>query len=455
MPLAPAASPKLPEELWASIFEYCDSTPPSIVKARLEPSLDLTKSTNQTLKNISVVSKDWRRIVLPLLFTSACLQLDLRQWAEEIPRLAKRVDKRADVSTSRSADAQDGLVDYKPWIPSAIEDFCGFVLAAQLAPVVQSFVLVIDRAYRSNEKASPEQRRRHSKRPSPAVAAALWQYTLSIIDPGRVVIMAPPNELHSVVSPTEWRPHDGDWVWTMTNLQMLELRQEQHVTPKPGGAALRSPALTRSKHGPCLLVLREWQHLGLNEGSFLSAYGTYDYFERGAPLLVQSITRRFGWDYQSGSSSGCRWAELLSSVHSFTYTAIFPFATHTRPIRWLKTLEVLDVQLAPDPQSGMLDDKSQTGRADLQDCWRELLSVYRDAADMEFQMTKGGASGLRKIICRDARISALRADLSQAFHGLTSPRVARKGRVYRWSEDEPGVFIKHALERGSKGHSLT
>ena len=198
---------------------------------------------------------------------------------------------------------------------------------------------------------------------------------------------------------------------------------------------LRHPSFAASS----VLYLRPWNHISLNEGSFLKAYGTYEYFERGPPSLVCSIKQCFTpmgrLISRPNHPSGVR---LLTALRSFTYTGIFPFANHAEFIEMLPHLEELDVQYAPDPQSGILDDKARTGKAELQDCWQELISAYHDLAMAisTFRMSERSFPKLKRFVCRDARIPALQDELDEVFTPLCLPV---------WAEIEPGVFTRLAM----------
>ena len=124
-----------------------------------------------------------------------------------------------------------------------------------------------------------------------------------------------------------------------------------------------------------ILLIRPWTCVGLNEGSFLKAYGTYEYFERGPPSLVYSINQCFMPSHPGVGNSGEVGA--LHHLRSFIYTGIFPFSNHAVFTRLLPHLEELDVSLAPDVQSGILDNTERVGKAVLEDCWQELISVSK------------------------------------------------------------------------------
>ena len=79
---------------------------------------------------------------------------------------------------------------------------------------------------------------------------------------------------------------------------LLELRDEramlsstvERVSQQNLAAPLHSfprgyPALAETS----VLHALPWTHLAINEGSFLNAYGTYEYFERGPPSIVVSL----------------------------------------------------------------------------------------------------------------------------------------------------------------------
>ena len=185
-----------------------------------------------------------------------------------------------------------------------------------------------------------------------------------------------------------------------------------------------------------VVYLRPWTHVSLNEGSFLKAYGTYEFFERGPPSLVYSIKDCFKPRRQLAGRSLERYP--LPALRSFTYTAIFPFSNHADFVDMLPYLEKLDVQYAPNPQSGILDDKDRTGKAELQDCWQELYSAYHDlsTAISTYRMSEAKFPKIKKFICRDSRISNLHEELDEIFTPLCLPV---------WAEIEPGVFTRLAM----------
>lgn len=187
-----------------------------------------------------------------------------------------------------------------------------------------------------------------------------------------------------------------------------------------------------------LMAMRNWTHLTLNEGSFLKAYGTYEYFERGPPSLVYSIKHCLA-PTQSHRMADVRHAYIPRSIRSFTYIAIFPFANHADFVLMLPFLEEVDLQFAPEPSSSILDDKSRIGKAELSDCWQEMFSSYNDVATAlsTFRMTAKKFPRLKKLTCRDYQIPALDAELDEVFTPLCMPV---------WVERERGVFTREAMD---------
>ena len=190
-----------------------------------------------------------------------------------------------------------------------------------------------------------------------------------------------------------------------------------------------------------ILHLRPWTHVALNEGSFLKAYGTYEYFERGPPSIVESIKVCLNW-LPIGPPQGLpgsKGTHSLCALRKFSYTAIFPFANHIEVGTLLQVVEELEAQFAPDPQSGILDDRARTGKAELEDCWQELVTAYFHLVQLvgTRAITRTTAPRLKKLICRDYAIAALQEDLDEIFTGLCLPV---------WAEYEPGVFTRLQME---------
>jgi hypothetical protein len=443
----------LPEELQLYIFQLLDSAPPSEQKNRHEPSLSLTTSTGQlNLKNISLVSHQWRRIVLPVLFRHArlhlnplprpkwencpaCLAYASKHWATSLNQTSPQSDI---ASYHRSQPASDSLLDvvtsdawnnnerlgtfnaltWESRFFHRSNDFTQFVRRHDL--VIDSLVLSIGKLLLP--------RRDLYRVPAAAdrfkASAVLWQRILSAVDPGRIVILAPPAELSYLTNvavdlSSEWAFSDMDFhileLATSSPLDAPDSRRRSSCGLSPLGRRMTEeefqldnlcyvPPGGNTIAQASIMRLRPWTHLGLNEGSFLRAYGTYEYFERGPPSIIYSIKNCLASAAAAAEHSDAREQQQqqqpsnhdqdqtpnpgpsnpaalnlhpLHAIRSFSYTAILPFATHLDFTGILPQLTSLDVQLAPHPTSNILDDKSRVGRAELEDCREEFFAGYR------------------------------------------------------------------------------
>lgn len=191
-----------------------------------------------------------------------------------------------------------------------------------------------------------------------------------------------------------------------------------------------------------ILNIRPWTYLALNEGSFLKAYGTYEYFERGPPSLIYSIKHGIGTRTSRKDPKSYERVDLRA-LRSFTYTAILPFANHLDFRGILPYIDELDVMLTPGPESNILNDKDRVGKAELEDCWQEFFSAYHviTAPFRTFDRQLKGTK-LKRFVCRDMRLRALQHELDEEFEQLCLPV---------WAEMSPGVFVRQ--QEGLPVHS--
>jgi len=479
----------LPEELLLQVLTYLDTTPPSEEKLRQEPSLQLTTSDHQMYKDASRVSKLWRRLVLPLLFKHTRLRLDdaprehwskcpactegalrLRVEVRNVPPSTDEVDQyhvdmledaatllaEAKISEhwTKSGTALAEIVSYDTmrdnyltWVPKfyhSLRDLLDFLVRQDLVSNVRSVVVM-------TEKMLPEKLDRFPHLVAQDIdwrykaAAAFWQHMLSVLDPERVFILAPPIDLACLTNCAI--DTFGDWAFGDMDYHILDLRStrgeapsSRHLLSQPVQYSSldymphRYPGLARSS----LLNLRPWSHISINEGAFLKAYGTYEYFERGPPSLIYSIKDCLS--PRPTFSPHARISDVpLTSLGHLTYTGIFPFASHLESFReLLPQLEVLDLQLAPEPASNILTESDRVGKAQLEDCWSELMSIYQSLASLlaSFRISERSVPSLKKFICRDSKILALQEELDEVFIPLCLPV---------WGEYEPGVFTRLAM----------
>lgn len=489
----------LPEELLLSIFHHLDSPPPSQLKSRLEPSLSLTTNlftpAHQSLKSLSRVSRSWRRIILPLLFRFSCVRLDgdvRDEWSEcpacgDQPNHTTRKtigldDDHAALFSSAYEDLNNdndppttpsrgppftlNTLTWASRIHHSTASYLTFIRTHDLAPSIQSFALLTSRMIEESQSRFPHRMAATSDYRYRA-AADLWKNLFDVIPTlRRVVIVAPPADLACLTNCAI--DLFGDWAFEDMGLHVLDLRVDGSSSSSSGFSSTfvstssagegQSPSEVDTRTRPTLpfvpteypgiaassvLKIRPWSHLSLNEGSFLRAYGTYEYFERGPPSLIYSIkdclaSNRRAWRPHSQSGMD------LSSLKSFTYTAILPFANHCDFRGLLPYIDELDIKLAPDPSSNILNDKARVGKAELEDCWNEFFDAYRAITRpfRTFEIRKDGTPKLKKFICRDVTTRALVEDLDETFVPLCLPV---------WAEMEPGVFLRQ--QAGPPEHS--
>ncbi|KAM0720340.1 hypothetical protein Q7P37_004476 [Cladosporium fusiforme] len=512
-----AALDALPEELQLLILEYLDTPSPSSQKLRQEPSLALTSSDDRTLKNLSVASKGWRRLVLPPLFKCARLRLDTPpkpEWAacsvcneaailpdgvaHETTSMTKRVDQyHADMVAAALArcngNLRAGRLDdeaqqmgemafsekerIRPsaalaWIPRFYHSLCDFIEFFQgndLTGAVDSFVLYTDQMLTEKLHRFPHEAADKDWR-FPA-SAAFWAHLLAVISPSEITILAPPTDLACLTNCAI--DTFGDWAFGEMDFHVVSLRQakvtslSETSSSPPSYTSLRPiPATYPSIAPSSILSLRPWSHLSLNEGSFLKAYGTYEFFERGPPSLVYSIKASVmrntsfpqlsQWDLSANPSLHIPATQTLSALTSLDYTAIFPFANHADFSHILPRISQITLQLAPDAESNILNDRSRLGKADLSDCWTELLTTYQQLIEHLASVRRPGPTAfeegtlgdfvwdtsshglaLRKLVAMDFRIKAMQEDMDTLFMPLCLPV---------WVEAQTGVFTRMVQE---------
>jgi len=225
------------------------------------------------------------------------------------------------------------------------------------------------------------------------------------------------------------------------DFHILELRQERLKMPQlstelPYNKLQPFPKQHPSFAPSSVLYLRQWTHATLNEGSFLKAYGTYEYFEHGPPSLIFSIKEGLASACQGPARTNA--ARRLSALRSFTYIAIFPFSEHADFSDMLPYLEEIDLQFAPDPASRILDDKARVGKAELMDCWQEMESAYARIAHTLSSRTMSETSfpRMKRLVCKDYQLDVLATELDDIFTPLCMPV---------WVDRTGGVFTREAM----------
>lgn len=316
---------ELPQELFDHIISYLDVEPPSLQALRKEPSITLTESDGQPLKNLSLTSRSLRRLTNMTLFKFSRIRLN-RLSIQDIVKLP-----------SGSED---------------INDFLNFVRLNALCSYVKGFVLYTE------VDLGPELSSTGPRLLSDASGglgffecAHVWRNLLITLHPSFITMIAPPSTLALLASCV--CPDRDAWAFDMP-LHILHFKQS-NSTPSANS--------TGPPRKADLFHIRDWSHCTLNEGSSLRVYSTYEYFLKVTPSIVPM-----------GSPNP------IISIRSFDYIAIFPLHSHTSKISRLllimPNLERMRVQLAPEPSSKILEDQTRMQKGLPADMWMELVSGY-------------------------------------------------------------------------------
>ncbi|KAK6429353.1 hypothetical protein LTR95_014498 [Oleoguttula sp. CCFEE 5521] len=328
-------------------------------------------------------------------------------------------------------------------VGDGFQDLLDFLENNALSKSVNSFLLSIVRQYTSDR--ARERYYRWNQPTHSGIDATLWRRLLSKIDPCTISIVAPPINLAYLTSC--YVNTSGDWAFTDMDYHVLQLSRPDVSSRMTTGASQPTP------EDASLFGIRPWTHISLNEGSFLRAYGSYEFFERGPPSLTTSVARGLSGAVPSPLLPNDTYLSLpiLPKLKSFTYTAIFPFANHAQFTSMFKQLEEITLQFAPDVSTGILSDKARVGKAELADCWQELYTAYTELVKVvrtteipspyEVNETQWATAkpdlAIKMITVRDFAIKAIREDLEEIFAQLCAPV---------WAQDEPGVFTRMQLD---------
>ncbi|KAI4121953.1 MAG: hypothetical protein LQ347_006682 [Umbilicaria vellea] len=350
---------KLPQELLDHIISYLDVEPPSLQTLRREPSITLTESDAQPLKNLSRTSRSLRRLTIVTLFKFARIRLN---------RLSI-----------------EGIVE-QPSGSEEINDFGDFVRINALRSHIKGLVLYTE------VDLGPELTSTGPRLSSDVSAglasfelAHVWGNLLTTLHPNFITMAAPPSTLALLASCVS-KDRDA-WAFDMP-LHILHFKMSYSA---PSATSLGPPGEADLFH------IRDWSHCTLNEGSSLRLYSTYEYFLKTTPSIVPL------------SSSNA-----IVSIRSVDYIAIFPLHDHTSDISRLllimPNLERLRVQLAPESSSKILEDQTRMQKGLPADMWMELVSGYSVMLQTIREMAR-----LKHFQSLDYAIEGLRASLDGVF----------------------------------------
>jgi hypothetical protein len=238
----PATIQILPNELLSNIFGFLDGPPPSALALYDEPTFELTHAEVADLKAVSLVSQRWRHAILPILFRHT-------RFIVPEPKI------------------------HRPALSQAIQPFLHFASKNSLHKVITSFTLLV---HDKKVKDNPDGLYRLDG------FAAFWEALFGTIDPAELLIVAPAEALGALTS-----CHiDMEDSWTFDcpchylRLQRPPLLRDS-IEPEASSFASGSAAVFQ---------LRPWSSLLLNEGSFIKAYSTYEFWLRRPPSVSVNFT---------------------------------------------------------------------------------------------------------------------------------------------------------------------
>lgn len=365
----------LPTEMLSHIFSFLDSPAPSDERLHDQPHAHMLKEpdlSSQNLKNLSLVSKQWRATVLPLLFRNAIWYLD-----------------QSDLS----------LVDLEQSSgPHSMIPLLSFVRDNNLTSYVKTLTLVVVKStrVRSTGGGGIEINRSGDSETSPDPFGPLnragrerdmvfnqdtnwlWNLIFDLLDPLRFTIIASPRTLASLLARMlflgdAWSFYQSHHVLSLSRSQTgiasphkefevgaTNEEEGQSTSHAPTSAA--QPSLSSSsvplpaKRIPCdLFTIRPWKALLLNEGSSTRVYKTYEYYHRRPPSMLGALL---------GAEEFPNDEPLIpSTIRDLSYVGIFPLSTHFNTlVQNLPRVDRLFVQLVP--RNNLLKDKKEMEHLD-------------------------------------------------------------------------------------------
>jgi hypothetical protein len=395
----------LPDEIKSQILTYLILPPPSWNWQKNTLDVDLTRSPDlrdKPLKSLICVSKSWYRLVSPLLYSHLQLQLQTQTAQTELVLAPKIKTITANFREWLFRDAgypHDIRLPYRhvwqnkatpkaaTWtttLDEQLSNLITFLDSTQNCSAgdgVQSLTIIA-----TEELNDVNLDYIRDEMHCLIATAAFWNLLFEKLDPKRVTVLAPPSTLACLLA-CSMNMMDA-WAFPGMAMQLVSVWRE----PRPVEVAgyCRSPSgndydvmqpveliLEPNEYGrpafSSLIYIRPWTHLVVNEGSFLEAYSTYEYFHKNPPGILASVGRAF---------------RLETDMWSVGYKAVFPFGNHIgSPLDRItykgnsSNVRKLYVKLAPDPDDKILDDPAQIGKADMADCWREVETAYRFLTD--------------------------------------------------------------------------
>lgn len=379
-PGSPGAMPttisSLPTEMLAHVFNFLDTPAASELHLHDQPHAHILKNpdiASQNLKNLSLVNKQWRATVLPLLFRHAVWYLDrfdlmqveqFRHDPDNIPLLplVRENDLTPYVNTltlvvvknTRGRQANGGVASYRPGDGGGQYAYS----PDPLGPVTRTGG---ERDMVFNEDSN-----------------WLWELIFAVVNPLRFTIIASPRMLASLLARMlflgdEWSFNQSHHILSLSrasrkpNLYTTQAEPQlqpdnnvgtQHPSFPTSNPTLRLPCCGPSRRVPCgLFTIRPWTALLLNEGSSTRVYKTYEYFHKRPPSMLGALL---------GAEEFPNDEPLIPpSIRDLSYVGIFPLSTHFNTLVLnLPRIDRLFVQLVP--RNDILKDKREMEHLDME-----------------------------------------------------------------------------------------
>lgn len=439
----------LPEELKLHIISFLDLDPPSTFWYQKEPSLALNDEDVQPLKTLSLVSREWRRLTTHSLFRCIRIRLDWQGGITSPPEtqsefarsIANRKHKfktrlfrgagypRDTEYASRQAwqdDAPEKAARWTATLDTTLTNLLTFLLRNNLHPSVETFSITADGEL---DDGTPDYVREEMH--CQIATATFWDVLFRHLEPAQVTLVACPSTLASLLN-CSVRMLDA-WAFPGMHHQLVTLRRPSLTRHQPvaerrttGYHRCESVHLRLGPEDPArpalasLLYIRPWTALLVNEGSYLQAYGTYEYYHKTPPGIVYPLAQGF---------------EVPMALESLTYHSIFPFHDYlAAAVHMMSTgiIRALHVKLTPADKDW--DAPVRIGKADISDCWGEVEQVY----SLMFGGVGGDAAAEDSHLAAHSRVTTF----SSGDCGIESLRVLLERSFGRlgWEEGE-GVGV--------------
>jgi hypothetical protein len=452
----------LPNELLIHIASYLDIPPPSVTKFAHEPSLYLTCAGDTPLKNLSYVSRRWRKVVLPILFRYSRIPLEESpQWvhidARTIDNMQSQLTKLSDhelqiyrrmrgrfkstlafpydevfddlLSNLCRIEEGDEFLKTVPnilWFPhlpaKSYIDFARFVAECTLQHHIKNIVLYTDKEYKPRNSSTADMYLTNA-------VAEIWSEIFRHLEPVRVVVAAPPTTLAGLLDVPMLS--SDVWAFEMT-VHYIEL--VQHGPNRIGhlGSACRP-------WNSALVHRRPWTHLRYNEGSSVTAYSTYEYHLKQSPKMLYLTLLRLAKEVGS-----------CCNIQSFSFIGVFPFSTNIttiiRALQKIGTLKTVQFQLAPGPENNLLRTPESIGKAQPRDLWLEWHGSYKAIAIFlgTFEFEDGS-----QFVSNDCAEPRVETEVEEYLESLQT-------RGLGWRNDGNGVWIRdRTLDLDSTSSAIT